>query len=171
MNRLLYTLSLLFFTSVLYAQEYSSQWGILQNDFIRTIPNSSEFYIFKPADDPEYNNKIISFFKAMSGGDTSISILRLKGQPIKDFCFFNNRLYSVTEEWTQISINDGDKILNAFESKYKIIGKEQKEGITICSFIKDKTKIIVYRKPVNSSSEKIKILFYTNEVFNILIKE
>ncbi len=171
MNRFIYTFILLFFTSVLHAQEYSSQWGISQTDFMRTIPPSAEFYTLKPDEVPDSNNRIITFFKTMSGEGITIDILRIKGQPVKDYCFFNNRLYSVTEEWNYISFRNADKLINAFGSTYTSIGKEQKDGVTIYSFTKDKTKIIIYRKPVDSSYEKIKILFYTNDVFNILLKE
>lgn len=171
MNRLTYIFLFLVFSLNSYTQEYFNYWGINQKEFIKSLPADSEYLIFKPDDEPEYSNKIISFFQTMGGSDVSVNILRIKGRPVRDYCFFNNRLYSVTEDWREIPSTDTEKLVNNYNRLFTRLSSEMKDGVTINSYVKEKTKIIIYRKQIDDNRFKVKILFYTNDVFNILLNE
>jgi len=153
-----------------YPHEYEKIWGIRQQNFINTL-SSSDYIVFRPEEKPEYKNRIISFFTGMSGDGVKVNVLRIKGLPEKDYCFFNNMLYSVSEDWGNIALKNADSIIKKIEYNYSIKNVDTRDGFAIITFEKDRNKIILYKKPVDNNFLKMKIYYYTNDIFNILLKE
>lgn len=153
------------------ADEYEKIWGIRQQNFINSLPSSSDYTIFRPDEKPEYKNRIISFFYSMGGEDITVHVLRIKGIPEKDYCFFNNMLYSVSEDWGNTSVNRADTIIKNIETRYSRLNAETKESTTIITLEKERNKIIIYKKPVDRDIVKLRVFYYTNDIFNILLKD
>ncbi len=155
----------------LYSHGYENLWGINSDELLKKIPGDKSYEIFKPQDKNKYNNRAITFFQAMGGSSSSINILRIKGTPDKDFCFFNGRLYSVSEEWNMIRTDKAEKLIKNIESRYDRENTVTKNRMTILTYKKNKTRVIIYKRPEDSRNFKVKILFYSNDIFNILLTE
>lgn len=153
-----------------YSSDYEKLWGTGQQNFINSL-TSTDYVIFRPEDKPEYKNRIISFFNAMGGDGVRVNILRISGSPEKDYCFFNNMLYSVSEDWGNTTLKNADSIIRQIENRYKIKNIDKKDETTIITFEKDKNKIILYKKPVDYNCIKLRVFYYTNNIFNILLKD
>lgn len=160
----------LIITINVYPQEYEQIWGIKQQNFINSLV-STDYTIFRPEEKPEYKNRIISFFNAMGGENVSVKVVRITGIPEKDYCFFNNMLYSVSEDWGSISIQNADSIIKKIEKNYSVKNTEKKEYTTIITFEKDRNKIILYKKPSENNCIKLRLFYYNNDIFNILLKD
>lgn len=171
MPKIKYLFLFLIITANAYSQEYESLWGINQQRFISTLPSSSDYMTFRPDEKPEYRNRIISFFYSMGGEGISVNVLRVNGLPEKDYCFFNNMLYSVSEDWGNISAGRADSIIKNIESRYDRQSENSKEITTIITFVKERNKIILYKKPVDRDIVKLRIFYYSNDIFNILLKD
>jgi len=153
-----------------HSHEYEKIWGTIQHNFIQSL-NTTDYVIFRPEEKPEYKNRIVSFFYSMGGNGVKVNILRIKGVPEKDYCFFNNLLYSVSEDWGNISLNNADSIIKKLKAEYIVQNVVNKEGTTIITFEKDRNKIILYKKPVEINSIQLKVFYYSNDLFNILLNE
>lgn len=153
-----------------HSHEYEKIWGTIQQNFIQSLI-TSDYITFRPEEKPEYKNRIVSFFYAMGGNGVRVNILRIKGVPEKDYCFFNNLLYSVSEDWGNLSLNNADAIIKKIKKDYIVKNIDNKEDTTIITFEKDRNKIILYKKPVDYDCIKLRIFYYTNDLFNILLKE
>ncbi|HOP30122.1 MAG TPA: hypothetical protein P5120_09775 [Spirochaetota bacterium] len=153
-----------------YSHDYEKLWGTGQQNFINSL-TSSDYILFNPEDKPEYKNRIISFFRIMGGDGARVSVLRIKGSPEIDYCFFNNMLYSVSEDWGHITSKNAKSIITKIENHYIKKSIDTKEETTVITFEKDKNKIIIYKKPVDDNFIKLRIFYYTNEIFNILLKD
>jgi hypothetical protein len=146
-------------TGEAYSHEYENLWGIQQQNFINSLA-SAEYTIFRPSEKPDYKNRIISFFYAMGGDCVSVNILRVKGMPEIDYCFFNNMLYSVSEDWGNISTKSTDSIIKKIENGYSVNNIDNKDHTTIITFEKNKNKIILYKKPIDRDIVKLRIFYY-----------
>jgi hypothetical protein len=150
---------------------FEELWGLKSSELINRLSISS-FSTFKPGENPSYNNKIIDFFCTINPEiKSSITILRSPGKPERDFCFFNERLYSISEEWDLIEINSAKRLINAVKEKYPLVSTEEKPAETIYNFKKNKTKVYLYRKAVDKDSVSIRIYYYSTDLFGILLRE
>lgn len=154
----------------LYPDEYEKIWGIKQQNFVSSLP-TSDYTIFRPEEKPEYKNRIISFFNTMGGEGVRVLVLRIKGTPEKDYCFFNSMLYSVSEDWGSTSSKNAESIIKKIETRYSVKNIDNKDDTTIITFEKDKNKIIVYKKPADNNYIKLRLFYYSNDIFNILLKD
>ena len=151
--------------------EIENLWGITRNDLI-TKKKIENYITFKPADNPEYKNRVIDFFSAMnSDSKADIIILRTQGKPEIDYCFFNTKLYSITEVWYDVENNKAQAILKTINDIYPQISYEKKNPEFIYSFKKDRTKVLVYKKIMNDNSVNMKVVYYSMDLFGMLLSE
>lgn len=150
---------------------FEELWGLKSSELIHRL-SISNFSTFKPEDNPTYDNKIIDFFCTINpDAKKTITILRSPGEPETDFSFFNERLYSISEEWDSIEIFKARELINTFKAKYPLITVDEKTAETIYNFKKNKTKIYLYQKPVDKETVSIRIYYYSTDLFSILLQE
>ena len=150
---------------------FEELWGLKSSELIKRL-NISSFSTFKPGDNPSYNNRIVDFFCTINPEvKSTITILRSPGKPERDFCFFNERLYSISEEWVSIDINSAQGIINALKEKYLLITVDEKTTETVYNLKKNKTKAYLHRKSVDKQSVNIRIYYYSTDLFGILLRE
>ncbi|PKL19201.1 MAG: hypothetical protein CVV49_02165 [Spirochaetae bacterium HGW-Spirochaetae-5] len=150
---------------------FEELWGLKSSELIIRL-NISNFSTFKPGDNPSYNNRIIDFFSTINPEvQSKITILRYPGKPERDFCFFNERLYSISEEWDSIDMNSAQGIINAVKEKYPLINVDEKTAETVYNLKMNKTKVYLHRKTVDKQSVNIRIYYYSTDLFGILIRE
>lgn len=146
-------------------------WGISKDSLINRL-KLENYTTFKPEDRPEYNNRIINFFTSMNPeAKTSILILRAPGSPEIDYCFFNERLYSISENWGDIDKNKVLNLENTIKTKYSDLSPGDNNSNMILSFQKNKTKGVLCKQIVNENTIHINIFYYSVSLFNLLFTE
>lgn len=164
------TVFLSFFTPLVYATEVESLWGISKSDLIKKL-KVDVYEIFKPSDKPQYKNRVIDFFTTMCSEEKSeIIILRIAGNPEIDYIFFNDKLFSVSEEWGEIDRNRAKGLIKSIETDYN---GSQTAGSTdgLYSFRKNRTKVLIQKKDINSGSSRFRVFYYSMDLFNMLLRE
>lgn len=157
--------------SPLFPAEFENLWGISSTDLVSRL-KIENFTIFKPEDKPAYSNKIIDYFNTMNPDTgTKISILRTNGKPEIDFCFFNEKLYSISEDWGPVDTGKADIIIRTLKEKYSVTSIDHKNPEIIYNLKKDKTKIYIYKKSIDEKSASIRILYYSTDLFRMLFNE
>jgi hypothetical protein len=155
----------------LFSAGFEELWGIESSELIHML-KISDFSTFKAGDNPSYNNKIIDFFCTINPElKRTITILRSPGKPETDFCFFNERLYSISEEWNSIEINKSRELINAVKKKYPLITVDEKTTETVYNFKKNKTKVYLYQKAGDAETVNIRIYYYSTDLFGVLLRE
>ncbi len=155
----------------LFSSEFEKLWGISSID-LRTKLKIENCITFKPEDNPAYSNKIIDFFSTMNPDvKANIIILRTPGKPEIDFCFFNEKLYSVSEEWGNVDNSKANNLIKNLKENYQAISIEDKSPDIIYNLKKDKTKIYIYKKVIDERSVSIRIFYYSTDLFRILLSE
>jgi len=146
-------------------------WGISGTDLIKKL-KLENYTTFKPEDKPDYSNRIIDFFGSMnSDNKVIITIIRTSGIPEVDYCFFNDKLYSISEDWRSIDKSKAYDILKNTKQKYDEISSEGKNNNIIYSFKKDKTKIMLYEKVIDEKMVQVRIFYYSKDLFSIFLNE
>jgi len=157
--------------SPLFSSDIEKLWGISQNDLITRL-KLKNYSTFKPEEKPDYSNKIIDFFSSMSTEERAvIVILRAAGNPEIDYCFFNEKLYSVSENWGNINTTGADELLKNIKDKYLKISAEDKNPLTVYSFKKNKTKGLLYKKVIDDKTVRVKVFYYSTDLFSMLFCE
>jgi hypothetical protein len=168
---LIVTVAFIFLANPVHPAEYETFWGNDRNNFINT-QKSEKYYIFKIKEKPDYKNRIVDFFESMNTNDkVNITIVRVNGKPEIDYCFFNEKLYSVSEDWGEIDIATADKLINTIKKKYSNQSVENKNSKIIYSFNRDKTKILFMQSILNEKTVKVRIYYYSADLFGILFNE
>jgi len=170
--KILITLLILLNYLDIYGIKYEEIWGMNKTEFISKNQDCENIDISSlKTDEDSVRNKINLFFNSIKGESHKLEILRKKGNPEKDFCFFNEKLYVVTENWGKQNISKAREITKTLENSYKIVKNEAAGKLTTTTFLKDKTKIILYKKEISSQYFDINIVFYDTEIFNLLLDE
>ena len=155
----------------LFSSEPEKLWGISRTELISRY-KLENYLLFKPEDNPEYSNRIIDFFSSMNPEERAlITIIKTNGNPVTDYCFFNEKLYSVTEEWGNLDRTKAHNLIKTFKDKYTEQSMEDKSPNIIYSFKKNKTKVLLYKKAIDERSVQIKIFYYSTDLFRMLISE
>ena len=155
----------------LFPAELEKLWGISKTDLTGSL-KLENYSTFKPEEKPGYNNKIIDFFSSMNPEErAAIFIIRTHGNPEIDYCFFNEKLYSVSEEWGDIDKLRAQDLLKTLKDKYSEISTEEKNPFIIYSFKKGKTKVLLYKKVIDEKSVHIKIFYYSSDLFSMLLNQ
>lgn len=156
---------------LVYGSDYDNIWGNGKNSFISKY-KSDNYIVFNTKDEPDYTNRIIEFFTSMNSNNrVDITIVRIIGKPEIDYCFFNEKLYSVSEDWGDIDTRAAGKLVQAIEKKYTShsIGKKKTE--TIHSFEKNKTKVVFQQTLSGTNTVRVKIFYYSTDIFRSLFNE
>lgn len=162
-------LFIILLSSALYSEPKSHEkmWGTEYISFIKKIPADRKYREFKPSDRPGYSNRIINFLKSIDPGvKNDLKILRIPGKPATDYLFMKNRLYSVTENWGIVDKSLAEKILQSLLKKYKKPVKKEKGTLSIYTFVKGRTKIILYQKPQDNFTVKVRLYTYSMDLFS-----
>lgn len=150
---------------------FEELWGIKSSELIQRL-RISKFSTFKPGDEPSYNNKILDFFCTINPEvKKTITVIRSSDQPETDFCFFNERLYSISEKWNTIERNKANELINTLRENYPLITVDEKTEETVYNFKKNKTKVYLYKKTGDTNSVNIRIYYYSTDLFSILLHE
>ena len=127
---------------------------------------------FRPEEKPEYSNRIIDFFSTMNPEERAvITIVKIPGTPEMDYCFFNEKLYSISEEWGNMDRTRAHNLLKSLVEKYSEPSTDEKNTNIIYSFKKNKTKILVYKNVIDEKSVQIKIYYYSTDLFGLFLSE
>lgn len=146
-------------------------WGISQAELISRL-KLENYTSFRPEEKPEYSNRVIDFFSAMNPEDRGmINIIKAQGTPETDYCFFNEKLYSITEEWKNTDRVNAHRLLLELKAKYNEPSVEEKNSSTVYSFKKGKTKVLVYKKTIDEKNLQIKIFYYSTDLFSMFLME
>jgi len=155
----------------LFSSEIEKLWGISKTDLISRL-KLENYSTFKPEEKPEYSNRIIDFFSSMKRDEKAvITILRSSGKPETDYCFFNEKLYSISEEWGNIDKSASNDLLKKIKVNYTELSVEEKNPDITYSFKKNKTKVLLYKKILDEKLVQIKIFYYSTDLFNMLLGE
>lgn len=151
--------------------ELEKIWGTTKPDLIDRL-KLENYTTFRPEENPDYKNRIIDFFISMNPQERAvITILRIHGIPETDYCFFNEKIYSISEDWGNISRVRALNLWNTLKAKYSLESTEEKKLYNIYSLKKDKTKVLLYKKAVDEKSVNIKIFYYSTDLFSMLFTE
>ncbi len=171
-NKIIFQLFLvIIITNPLFSAEVEKLWGISRPDLTGCL-KLTNYSIFKPDDKPGYSNRIIDFFNSMNPEERAvIYVLRSHGNPEMDYCFFNEKLYSVSEEWGNIDRSRAQDLYKSLKEKYAEISAEEKNPFVIYSFKKGRTKVLLYKKVIDEKFVNVRIFYYSNDIFNALFSE
>jgi hypothetical protein len=158
----------IFINSPLNSADYDTIWGNEKNIFL-TGCKPDKYLMFKAKDDPDFKNRIIDFFTSMSSGNhIDITVIRINGKPEIDYCFFNNKLYSVSENWGEIDKGTAEKIIQSIRKEYSAQGTEKRDSGVLYSFKKNKTKIVYQQNISGSGSVRVTVFYYSTDLFRML---
>jgi len=153
------------------SSDYETIWGDEKTSFI-TKYKSGKYFTFKAKDDPEYKNRIIDFFTSMDANDNvDITVVRINGKPEIDYCFFNEKLYSISENWGDIDTKTAAKLIQSIRKNFPGQSTEKKARDIIYSFKKNKTKILFQQNISGTDTVKVKIFYYSTDLFRMLFNE
>ena len=151
--------------------DYEKIWGNEKNKFI-TGYKSDDYLIFKAKDDPEFKNRIIDFFTSMNPHDrVDITVVRINGKPEIDYCFFNEKLYSIAENWGDIDSATATQLVQSIRKNYSDQSTEKKDKNIIYSFKKNKTKILFQQDTTGVNTVRVTIFYYSMDLFGMLFNE
>ncbi len=170
-NIILLIIAVLTTVNPLISAEPEKLWGISKTELISRL-KLENYSTFKPEDNPEYSNKIIDFFSTMNPEERAvITVIKSPGTPEMEYCFFNEKLYSVSEVWGNVERNKAHNILKSLVEKYSQPSTDEKNPYSIYSFKKNKTKILVYKKAIDEKSVQIKVYYYSTDLFGLFLSE
>jgi len=170
--KILFTFLILIKCLDIYGIKYEEIWGMNKEDFLSKNHDCENVDISSlKSDEDSVKSKINLFFNSIKGESNKLEILRKKGNPEKDFCFFNEKLYVVTEDWGKQNLSKAREISRTLENTYKFVKNEVAGKLTTTTFLKDKTKIILYKKELSPEYFAISIVFYDTQIFNLLLDE
>lgn len=148
------------------------EWGISMAAVRKGIPSSAATVQFTPAEDPEYENKIMSYITAIDADLVKkITIVRVKSQPVTDYLFVGDRLYTIMESWGEIDAGKGKTIETTLSGKYGAPLVQQDKNFYIYSYKNDKTKVLYYLTKISDTRSKCTVYYYTKKLFRALIME
>jgi len=168
---LLITLLTLTIINPLFSSDLEKLWGISKSELISRL-KLENYSTFRPEEKPEYSNRIIDFFSTMNPEERAvITIVKIPGTPEMDYCFFNEKLYSISEEWGNMDRTRAHNLLKSLVEKYSEPSTDEKNANIIYSFKKNKTKILVYKNVIDEKSVQIKIYYYSTDLFGLFLSE
>ncbi|TFH41349.1 MAG: hypothetical protein E4G96_05680 [Chrysiogenales bacterium] len=127
---------------------------------------------FTPSDDPEYQNKIMSYITAIDGELAGkIKIVRVQTRPVVDYLFVNDRLYTVMEDWGPVDPSTENDIRSRLSLRFGTPLVQKDNNLHIYSYNSDTTKVLCYLTRQTGETTKCKVYFYTRKLFRMLITE
>jgi hypothetical protein len=148
------------------------EWGSPIVRVKSSIPAGASIIQFTPADDPNYENKIMSYITAIDADlIKKITIVRIKNQPMVDYLFVSDRLYTIMENWGEIEPKKSKEIESTLTTQYGAPLVQQDKNFFIYSFNNDKTKVLYYLMKQTDGNSKCIVYYYTKKLFRMLITE
>jgi hypothetical protein len=160
-------LSLIFVSHIAADETLKYEWGAQLQKFKTTLPADKEWEQFKPSDKPKYKNKILSYITAIDEKlIDKVIIIRIKSQPVVDYLFVNDKLYTIMEIWGKIEQKTEMEIKSRLIKEFGQPVIQQDKDLYIYSYNTDKTKVLLYLERSNC-----KVYYYTKQLFRFLIVE
>jgi hypothetical protein len=148
------------------------EWGSPMARVKKAITPGANATEFSPADDPNYENKIMSYITAIDADLVKkITIVRVKAQPMVDYLFVNDKLYTVMESWGEVEPNKSKEIETNLTTQYGAPLVQQDKNFYTYSYNNDKTKVLYYLVKQPDGKAKCIVYYYTKKLFRILITE
>ena len=148
------------------------EWGSSMATVRKGVPAGAPTVQFTPSEDPEYENKIMSYITAIDAElIRKITIIRVKSQPVSDYLFVGDRLYTIMESWGEVEARRGKEIETALTGRYGAPLVQQDKNLSIYSYNNDTTKLLYYLMKVSDTRSKCTVYYYTKKLFRILIME
>jgi hypothetical protein len=148
------------------------EWGTQLEKVKKTLPSDKESVQFAPKDRPKYKNKILSYIIAIDNKLLDkIIVLRVKTQPVIDYLFVNDKLYTIMENWGSVDAKTEKDILAKLSGLFGQPLVQQDKNFYIYSFNSDKTKVLFYVMKSPDGKSKCKVYYYTRALFRMLITE
>lgn len=159
---------ILLFTVTIPLSALDPSWGTDYREFVK-IRSSSIITEFKPAEKPKYKHKILNFITGINPEIINqINIVRIRSNPVKDYMFVNQGLYTVKENWDVVSIKHEKKIYLNLRNKYGKPEIKNDGNLRIISFKKRGTKVIYYRLLLTRETARCAIYYYSTRMFRML---
>ncbi len=162
-------LLLLFTTLPLHAGD--PPWGTDYSEFVK-IRSSSIITEFKPSEKPAYKHKILTFITGINPEIINrIKVVRIRSNPVYDYMFINNRLYTIKKNWDLISARDEKKISSDLRRRFGKPDIKDDGKLRISSFRKGRTKVIYYRLLFDNGTARCTTYYYSTRMFRMLFME
>lgn len=153
------------------AIDYTS-WGAEKAHYItRNFSPETRYCEFTPASNPGYKNKIMSYIIALSDKfRDSISIVKTKTNPERDFLFVKNRLYSISEIYESLTDKKAQTIIQSLTASFGAPVVEKGASYTQYSYATAKTRVMarIFRREHRT---ECKIYYYSTDIFKRLMVE
>lgn len=154
------------------ALSYEKKWGIDYTFFIESIDKTTQYITFKPAEKPDYSNRVARFISSLNiESKKDLEVIRLLTNPETDYLFFKGKLCSITENRGIIPVKEGEAILKSFTKKFGPPRTEKKSSLYIYTYKKGRTQVILYQQLIDNNIMRCKIYSYTNDIFNLLFSD
>jgi hypothetical protein len=148
------------------------QWGITLNQVMSSLPTDKKITQFNPKQKENYSNKIMSYIIAIDNTlEEKITIVRINSQPVVDYLFINNTLYSVMEDWNDIDSSVEKNIKDNLEKKFSTPNLQQENNKLIYSFSDEKTKVLYYVLNFPNNKNNCAVYYYTKKLFRMLMMD
>jgi hypothetical protein len=148
------------------------EWGTQLLKVKKSLPSDKESVQFTPKDRPKYKNKILSYITAIDNKLLDkIIIVRLQTQPVIDYLFVNDKLYTIMENWGSVDLKTEKEIQTKLTSLFGQPLVQQDKNFYIYSYNSDKTKVLYYLMKSPDGKSKCKVYYYTKQLFRMLITE
>ena len=165
-------LSCIFISHIAAGETLKYEWGTQLQKFKSTLPSDKEWEQFKPNDKPKYKNKILSYITAIDSKlIDKVIIVRIKSQPVVDYLFVNDKLYTIMENWGKVAQKTEMEIQSKLISQFGQPVTQQDKNFYIYSYNTDKTKVLFYLVRLPEAKSSCKVYYYTKQLFRFLIVE
>jgi hypothetical protein len=165
-------LAILFVSHVAAGETIKYEWGTQLLKFKHTLPSDKEWVQFKASEKPKYKNKILSYITAIDNKLLDkVVIVRIKSQPLVDYLFVNEKLYTIMENWGTIEQKTEMEIQSQLINQFGQPIIQQDKNFYIYSYNTDKTKVLFYLVRLPEAKSRCKVYYYTKQLFRFLIVE
>jgi hypothetical protein len=143
-------------------------WGTNYGEFIKN-KSSSIMAEFKPVEKPKYKHKILKFITGINPEIINqIKVVRIRSNPIREFMFINNGLYTIKENWNIIPVKDEKKVYSDLKRQYGKPDIKDDGNLRTISFKKGRTKVIYYRLLYGNGTARCAVYYYSTRMFRML---
>lgn len=151
-------------------ENYNS-WGTDKSTVIKGFPANTKYKEFLPKSDPKYENKIMNYVVAIDEGlAKNTTIIRTKTNPLRDYLFVKNKMYSIMEIYQSLSKDKINDIIKNLTADFGAPQIQQDKNMVIYTFSSTKTKVLVISY-TNLKDISCRIYYYSSDLFKTLITQ
>lgn len=145
-------------------------WGITKTECDQAFPfTDKDVRVFSPADDNKYENRIMNYIIAIDTDlKSDIVIYRTLKAPVKDFLFVKNRLYSILEDYGNISSSEEQRTIDSLKKTYGEPSVLRDKNVVIYSYQDANTKVIMISSQ-KGNAYNCKAYYYASKLFKMLM--